>query len=102
VALAFETGDPTKPVLIGFLYKPQTTVGKNQADTAKAIDTADSVNIQLDCERLALTAHKEIVLSCGNASITLTRAGKILIRGMYLLNRSSGINRIMGGSVQLN
>jgi hypothetical protein len=102
VALAFETGDPTKPILIGFIYKPQTTVDKNQADTTEAMDTADSVNIQLDCERLTLTADKEIVLCCGNASITLTRAGKILIRGTYLLNRSSGVNRIMGGSVQLN
>ena len=102
VALAFETGDPTKPILIGFIYKPQTTADKNQVDTAKAIDTADSVNIQLDCERLTLTADEEIVLSCGDASITLTRAGKVLIRGTYLLNRSSGVNRIMGGSVQLN
>ena len=33
---------------------------------------------------------------------TLTRAGKILIRGAYLLARSSGVNRIQGGSVQIN
>ena len=49
-----------------------------------------------------LSADKEIVLKCGKASITLTRAGKILIRGAYLLSRSSGPNRIKGGSIQLN
>ncbi|XXT19888.1 hypothetical protein WME94_57670 [Sorangium sp. So ce429] len=30
------------------------------------------------------------------------RAGKILIRGEYLLVRASGVNRIQGGSVQIN
>ena len=48
------------------------------------------------------TAESEIVLRCGEASITLTRAGKVLIRGTYLLSRSSGVNRIKGGSVQIN
>ena len=68
------------------------------------LDTSQhtSVNAAVDNERLVLTADKEIVLRCGKASITLTRAGKILIRGAYLLSRSSGVNRIKGGSVQLN
>ncbi len=57
---------------------------------------------RLDGERVVLSADKEIVLKCGKASITLTRAGKVLIRGAYLLNRSSGVNRIKGGSVQIN
>ena len=51
---------------------------------------------------MVLKAQQEIVLECGKASITLTRAGKVLIRGAYLLSRSSGVNRIKGGSVQIN
>jgi hypothetical protein len=42
------------------------------------------------------------VLRCGQASVTLTKAGKVLIRGTYVSSRSSGVNRIKGGSVQLN
>jgi hypothetical protein len=42
------------------------------------------------------------VLKCGNASITLTKAGKILVEGTYVSNRSSGVMRIKGGSVQIN
>jgi hypothetical protein len=42
------------------------------------------------------------VLRCGKASITLTSAGKVLIRGTYVLSRSSGVNKIKGGSIQLN
>ena len=57
---------------------------------------------EVDGEKTVVTAQKEIVLRCGKASITLTRAGKVLIRGAYLLSRSSGVNRIKGGSVQIN
>ena len=52
--------------------------------------------------RLTLAAEKEIVLTCGKSSITLTRAGKVLIRGAYISSRSSGAHRIKGGSVQIN
>jgi hypothetical protein len=57
---------------------------------------------RLDGERIVLTAGQEIELRCGKASLILTRAGKVLIRGAYLLSRSSGVNRIKGGSVQIN
>jgi hypothetical protein len=64
--------------------------------------TDETVDVTADGQRVQLTAEKEIVLRCGKASITLTRAGKIILRGTYLLNRSSGVNRIKGGSVQIN
>jgi uncharacterized protein (DUF2345 family) len=60
------------------------------------------VTVDIDGQRLQFEAKDEIVLKCGKASITLTKAGKIIIRGTYLLSRSSGVNRIKGGSVQIN
>jgi hypothetical protein len=53
-------------------------------------------------ERLTFTAAREIVLQCGRASIVLTRAGKVLVRGAYVSLRSSGMQRITGASVQIN
>jgi hypothetical protein len=53
-------------------------------------------------ERIELVAEREIVLRCGEASITLTRAGKIILRGTYVLSRSSGVNKIKGESIQIN
>jgi hypothetical protein len=53
-------------------------------------------------ERLVIKADREIVLQCGSASITLTRSGKIVIRGEYVVTRAAGVNRILGGSVQIN
>jgi hypothetical protein len=93
--LMFEQGDVRRPILLGLLWRPQ---GRPEAVEVKA----KPAEIEKDGERLEFTAEKEIVFRCGAASITLTRAGKVLIRGAYLLSRSSGVNRIKGGSVQIN
>ncbi len=92
VALLFEGGDPERPIIIGRIQHPEDIVKPRQRQTST----------ELDGERLEFSAKKEIVLRCGKASITLTKAGKIIIRGSYVLSRSSGANRIKGGSVQIN
>lgn len=95
VALLFEAGNLRKPVIIGKIQVPQR-------DTPEQRVAAPKIDATLDGQRLTFTADQEIVLRCGKASITLTRAGKIIIRGAYLLNRSSGVNKIKGASVQIN
>ena len=91
VALLFEGGDPCQPLIIGRIQHPEVIFDHEPPMTA-----------ELDGERLVFSAKQEIVLKCGKASITLTKAGKVIIRGAYLLSRSSGVNRIKGGSVQIN
>ncbi|MFT6389713.1 MAG: hypothetical protein ACJAUP_003106 [Cellvibrionaceae bacterium] len=72
-------------------------------DITDEVDTkGEAGTVLVDGNKLVLEAKEEIVLKCGESSITLTKSGKILIRGKYLLNRSTGVNRIMGGSVQVN
>lgn len=94
VALMFEGGDPGRPIVIGRLYH---RIEHSSAETEPVPN-----KVVVDGERLLLQADKEIELKCGKASIILTRAGKVILRGTYLLNRSSGVNRIKGGSVQIN
>jgi uncharacterized protein (DUF2345 family) len=60
------------------------------------------VQLDSDGQRMLVSAKKELTLRCGKASITLTEAGKVLIQGSYVSSRSTGVNRIKGGSVQLN
>jgi len=97
VVICFAGGDQRQPIILGCLVAPVAT----QFETAPAAATAP-VHVELNGRRLEFTAQDEIVLRCGKASITLTQAGKVLIRGEYLLSRSSGVNRIKGGSVQIN
>lgn len=87
--LTFEDGDPSRPIILGVLQPAQTP-------------GSPTVRSSADGSRLEVTASQEIVLRSGKASITLTRAGKIIIRGAYILSRSSGVNRVKGGSVQIN
>jgi hypothetical protein len=65
-------------------------------------DKPETVEVDKDGERLVVSAKEQLVLRCGKASVTLTKAGKVLIQGSYVLSRSSGVNRIKGASVQLN
>jgi|ERR1700727_3593596 hypothetical protein len=90
VALMFLDGDPARPLAIGVMAQAD----EQPADRAPVATQPD--------ERLTFTAAREIVLQCGRASIVLTRAGKVLVRGAYVSLRSSGMQRITGASVQIN
>jgi hypothetical protein len=72
------------------------------SDRPAAGQIAGQVSLDADGERLVVHAKQQLVLRCGKASITLTKAGKVLIEGAYVLSRSTGVNRIKGGAVQLN
>ena len=116
VALLFNQGDLSQPIVIGLVHSPlqamldnfqqdqetsfgNTTSQDTQVELAANLGTDD---VSVDGNKITFEAQDEMVFKCGKSSITLTKSGKVLIRGKYLLNRSSGVNRIMGGSVQVN
>lgn len=102
-ALAFVEGNPQRPVILGLIRHPTSqATSRPDAPSADADAPPPTLDARLDGDRIVLTAGREIELRCGKASLILTRAGKVLIRGAYLLSRSSGVNRIKGGSVQIN
>lgn len=94
VTLVFEDGDANKPLVTGVLREPGAGWPLAEAPA--------QVEVDADGERMVLSARQELVLRCGKASITLTKAGKVLIQGSYVSSRSTGVNRVKGGSVQLN
>jgi hypothetical protein len=58
--------------------------------------------IAIDDHGVTVRAEDRITLKCGDASVTLQRDGKIVIRGKHVVSHAAGVNRIRGGSVQLN
>ncbi len=122
VALMFVNGDSNQPIIVGFIRSQLTqildafsvsdAVSETRADLGDQ-DVFENVHVQpsdkstlkqvdVDGRKLTIEAKDEISLKCGDASITLTKDGKISIRGKYILNRSSGVNRVLGGSVEIN
>lgn len=93
VALSFESGDPSKPIILGRMMRSTRT----SHDVEKTEDEPTKLRCCLESR-----GDRELVLRCGKASITLTRSGKIILRGTYISSRSSGVIRIKGGSVQIN
>jgi hypothetical protein len=93
VVLVFEEGDPRRPIVVGLMQR---------AGSAQLAPSAGQVEVDADGTRMIVTAKEQLVLRCGSASITLTKAGKVIIEGAYVSSSSSGVNRVKGGSIQLN
>jgi hypothetical protein len=91
--LAFEDGDANRPILIG-IVAPVREVTERQA--------AFTVDADADGRRVRLQAQEEIILQCGDASISLKRNGRVMIRGAYVETNAATTNRIKGGNVRIN
>jgi hypothetical protein len=65
--------------------------------TAVAIE-ADGLPIKT----LVIEAQHELVLRCGKSSLTLTREGKIIVKGVKIVSRASQRNSIKGAQIDLN
>jgi hypothetical protein len=94
VVLLFEQADLRRPIIVGVL--------QDQAIACQLEAGQRLVSVEADDDRFVVSAEREIVLRCGDASITLTRAGKVIIKGNYILSRSSGYNKIKGAAVDIN
>ncbi len=103
VLLAFEDGDPARPIVVGLIQPPLPTMIDLVLDGAPAEDAQEvPQEAVLDGKRVVLEGEDEVVLRCGEASITLRRNGKVVIRGAYVESHAAGTNRIKGGSVRIN
>jgi len=96
--IVFVDDDPARPVVVGLIqHQPVTPfpkIGKLEPQTP--------IEVSSDGRRLVLFAHSELHFVCGESSITLRKDGKIVINGRHVLSRAKVVNRIKGGSVQIN
>ena len=119
VVLLFDKGNPSAPLIMGLLQPSSTTPLLDEllgappssapplpagtpANGSTALPVPSRVEAKVDGKRVVIEGKDEIVLTCGQASITLKRNGKVVIKGVQLETRASGVNRIKGGSVQIN
>lgn len=85
--VVFEEGDAARPIVIGWIETPSP---------------APTRDLRVDGRRVHVEAEQELVLRCGEASLTLTADGRVLIRGRGVLTHARELNRIRGGQVKIN
>ena len=83
VVLGHVGADDQRPIVLGLLDAPPKTRAKTP-------------------ETLRVESNRELVIECGKSKIALRADGRIEIRGGHLISRSSGPNKIKGGSVHIN
>lgn len=100
-------GDLVTPLLMGFVHTPLTAAlesGRDDGSTTHS-QASQAMSVEVDdapAREVVVAGREKLVLRCGSASITLTEAGKIILRGRHLVSRSEGVNRILGASIQMN
>ena len=82
VLVLLRGGDPNRPLIVS------TIVDRLAADTPR--------------EAVTVRADRELVLQCGEASISLHADGRVVIRGGYVETYADGTNRIKGAQVRIN
>ena len=90
VVVAFQNSHPARPVIV------------RRLQGGPLAHAPPPLHCTLAGERVLLQAQQRIELRCGEASIVLTRAGKVLIKGNFVQSRSRGANRIKGAYVDIN
>jgi len=108
VLLVFEGADILKPIVVGLLVDDDDRTQQELPEvhsleaSEPSAPAAAEATARVDGKRVHVTASDEIVLVCGEASITLRRNGRVVIRGAYVETRARGTNRIKGGNVRIN
>ncbi len=108
--LCFNRGDPAQPIIVGLLQPTIATPhldlvlqrSEDEDSEAPSDDSSPQLQATLDRQRLVLEGQEEVVLRCGEASITLRSNGRVVVRGVYVESHATGTNRIKGGAVRIN
>lgn len=87
VALLFEDGDLSRPLIVGRIVE---------------LAHRDAPQVVRDGETVRITAGQRIELRVGRSAIIMDRDGRIIIRGQNLISHAARSNRIRGGSIDLN
>lgn len=90
VVLLFEDGDPARPILTAFV----------EEGAEERIGAPDYLHV--DGQVIAIVAERELELRCGEATIRLTRDGRVTVKGVQVTSEAKGLQRIRGAAVRIN
>lgn len=97
--LTFEEGDAARPILLALLRSATPNLDA-VLSPAPSLQTPRVARV--DGKRVEIQGREEIVLSCGESSLTLRADGTVVLRGVSVVTQARRTNKIRGGKVQIN
>jgi hypothetical protein len=88
VLLVFDQGDPARPIIIGVVRDH--------------FEKGFPSRLRMAAKEIVLEGAEEVILRCGESSLTLRKDGKTVLKGNEVVSRASRTNRIRGATVQIN
>lgn len=86
VVVAHVPGGEADIVILGRLFNP----------------VAPPRDVRVNGRKVAIEANTELILRCGEATIRIAHDGLVAVRGDRVVTQARGVNRIRGGSVEIN
>jgi Domain of unknown function (DUF6484) len=96
VLIVFEDANPRLPIILGPVSE-RISAGA-QAPGRRAIVKQS----EPDGSSAILEAKEEVLLRCGESSLSMRKDGKIVLKGRTIVSRASRANKIRGASVAIN
>ncbi len=90
--LVCRSGREALPIIVGVLTEP--------CELQPLGDP--SIDLLVERRRVVIAARTEVVLRCGQGSITLSADGKVTLRGVDIVSSATRTQRIRGGAVRIN
>jgi hypothetical protein len=87
VLLAFEQGDPTRPIVLGIVHDRVRTKRRQ---------------IHLKASKIILEAKESISIECGEVRLDASADGRLKLAGRDIVSRASRTNKVQGSTVRLN
>jgi hypothetical protein len=87
VLLAFDEGDPTRPIILGVIFDRARTKSRM---------------LHLKAARIVLEAQDELVMHCGQGAFEARKDGKVQVRGRDIVSRAERSNKVRGATVLIN
>jgi Domain of unknown function (DUF6484) len=99
VILIFEQGDSSRPIIVDFV---RDSFGATDQPTTDAQPQGFSASFEVKGRTVILEGKEEIVLRCGQGSLTIRADGQVVIKGTRLMSKASETNKVRGSSVLIN
>jgi len=96
VLIVFEDANPRLPIILGPVLERISAAA--QALSRHAI----AKQSEPDGGSAILEASEEVLLRCGESSLSMRKDGKIVLKGRTIVSRASRANKIRGASVAIN